>query len=165
MVSEVINPRVQNQWKLNENGAMIEDEIEIANTFNYFFVSKIEKLRENINQNHVEDLLEKLRKKMAKKHIKFSLKIVSENWVYKAICSLKKKKSSGSDGLTQEQLVLGGQDNCSYINKNNKLLNSEWNISRGMEGSYYFTNFEKRRPNHERKLPTSKLPSSCCQGA
>jgi hypothetical protein len=57
----------------------------------------------------VEDPLEKLRKKMAKKNLKFSLKTVSEKKVYKAICSLKKKKSSGSDGLTQEQLVLGAK--------------------------------------------------------
>ncbi len=44
-----------------------------------------------------------------RQHLRFSLKTVSEKKVYKAICSLKKKKSSGSDGLTQEQLVLGAK--------------------------------------------------------
>ena len=46
---------------------------------------------------------------MERKNLRFSLKTVSEKKVYKAICSLKKKKSSGSDGLTQEQLVLGAK--------------------------------------------------------
>ena len=102
VVNEVIAPRVKSQWELNEDGLMIKEEQEIANTFNKFFVSKIQNLRTNINQNYVEDPLEKLRKKMVKKNIKFSLKTVSEKKVYKAICSLKRKKSSGSDGLTQE---------------------------------------------------------------
>ena len=109
VVNEVIAPRVKSQWELNEDGLMIKEELEIANTFNKFFVSKIQNLRTNINQNYVEDPLEKLRKKMVKKNIKFSLKTVSEKKVYKAICSLKRKKSSGSDGLTQEQLVLGAK--------------------------------------------------------
>jgi hypothetical protein len=46
---------------------------------------------------------------MERKNLRFSLKTVSEKKVYKAICSLKKKKSSGSDGLIQEQLVLGAK--------------------------------------------------------
>ena len=46
---------------------------------------------------------------MEQKNIKFSLKTVTEKTVYKAICSLKKKKSAGIDGISQEQLVLGAK--------------------------------------------------------
>ncbi len=57
----------------------------------------------------VTDPTKKLKKKTERKNLRFSLKTVSEKKVYKAICSLEKKKSSGSDGLTQEQLVLGAK--------------------------------------------------------
>jgi hypothetical protein len=46
---------------------------------------------------------------MEQKNIKFSLKTVTEKTVYKAICSLKKKKRAGIDGISQEQLVLGAK--------------------------------------------------------
>jgi hypothetical protein len=59
--------------------------------------------------NMVTEPTEKLKKKMKSKNLRFSLKTVSEKKFYKAICSLKKKKSSGSDGLTQEQLVIGAK--------------------------------------------------------
>jgi len=43
---------------------------------------------------------------MEQKKINFSLKTVSEKTVFKAMCSLKKKKSAGVDGIRQEQLVI-----------------------------------------------------------
>ena len=93
VVKEVTTPRVENQWKLNENGTIIEDEVEIANIFNNFFIGKIQKLRENIDQSYVEDPLEKLRKKMAKKNVKFSLKTVSEKRYTRPFVVLRKRKA------------------------------------------------------------------------
>ena len=109
VVNDVISPQVKKSLTLNEDGKIIEDEKEIGNIFNSFFIEKIINLRENIDQKMVTDPTEKLKKKMERKNLRFSLKTVSEKKVYKAICSLKKKKSSGSDGLTQEQLVLGAK--------------------------------------------------------
>jgi hypothetical protein len=73
---------------LNEDGKKIEDEKEIGNIFNSFFIEKIFNLRENIDQM-VTDPTEKLKKKMERKNLRFSLKIVSEKKVCKAICSFK----------------------------------------------------------------------------
>jgi hypothetical protein len=59
-------------------------------------------LQDEIDLTYVKETLAKIRKKMEQKHIKFSLKSVTEKTVYKAICSLKKKKSAGIDGISQE---------------------------------------------------------------
>ena len=42
---------------------------------------------------------------MANSKLKFSLKEVNENEVGKTLKQIKKKKSSGYDGLTQDQLL------------------------------------------------------------
>jgi hypothetical protein len=47
---------------LNEDGKIIEDEKEIGNIFNSFFIEKIINLRENIDQTMVKDPTEKLKK-------------------------------------------------------------------------------------------------------
>ncbi len=49
---------------LNEDGKIIEDEKEIRNIFNSFFIEKNFNLRENIDQTMVTDPTEKLKKKM-----------------------------------------------------------------------------------------------------
>ncbi len=108
-MKDVISPQVKKSLTLNEEGKIIEDEKEIGKIFNSFFTKIIINLRENIDQKMVRDPTEKLKKKIERKNLRFSLKTVSEKKVYKAICSLKKKKSSGSDGLTLEQLVLGAK--------------------------------------------------------
>jgi hypothetical protein len=56
-------------------------------------------------KNHLPNL----EKSWNKKNIKFSLKTVTEKPVYKAICSLTTEKSTGIDGISQEQLVLGAK--------------------------------------------------------
>ena len=109
LVNEVIKPKEKNQWELKEGEEVIEKEEEIANIFNNFFIEKISLLKDGIDQKYVKEPLAKLRKKMEQKNIKFSLKTVTEKTVYKAICSLKKKKSAGIDGISQEQLVLGAK--------------------------------------------------------
>ena len=76
---------------------------------NVFFVSKIQKLHDNIDKNLVEDPYAKLEEKMKPKNLKFSLKKVTEKQVLKAIEGMKNKKSSGLDELTQEQLKSGAE--------------------------------------------------------
>ena len=52
-----------------------------------------------------KDPLEKLKKKMEGKNLKFSLKTVTKKTVKKAVDKMKKKKSSGKDGVSQECLL------------------------------------------------------------
>ena len=86
---------------------MITDEEEVANTFNSFFVEKISVLKENIDPARIKDPLEKLVKKVKGRNLKFSLKTVTEIKVKKILKGMKKKKSAGPDGLSQECLLLG----------------------------------------------------------
>jgi hypothetical protein len=107
VVNEITKPREETTWKLIEDEKSIDKEEEIAEIFNKFFIDKIDKLKENIDQSYVKEPLEKLRKKMEKKNIKFSLKTVTEKSVKKAMQGMKKKKSAGKDGISQEQIILG----------------------------------------------------------
>ena len=63
MVNDITKPRNETNWKLEENGEEIEDEKETAHSFNNYFIEKIEKLKENIDKDFVEEPLEKLKKK------------------------------------------------------------------------------------------------------
>ena len=107
IVNEITNPREEKKWSLIENGETLEDEEKIAEVFNVFFVEKIASLKENIDKNLVREPLEKLKKKMEQRNLKFSLKTVSEKKVRKAMDAMKKKKSAGLDGISQENLLLG----------------------------------------------------------
>ena len=42
-------------WSLNTDSGLTTNEQTIANTFNVFFVSKIQKLKEGIDKKYVED--------------------------------------------------------------------------------------------------------------
>ena len=64
-------------------------------------------MKEGIDKDYVKEPLEKLKKKLEKKNLKFSLKTVSEEVVKKAMNKMKKKKSAGVDGISQENLLLG----------------------------------------------------------
>ena len=62
IVNEIItSPKSESTWRLNENGTIIEQESEIAEIFNSFFVDKIQDLKQNIDQNLLEDPLIKLK--------------------------------------------------------------------------------------------------------
>ena len=79
----------------------------IAKIFNKYFVEKIKKLKENIDKDYVKDPLEKRKRKMEEKKLRYSLRTVSEKKVKKAMLNIKKRKSAGSDGISQETLILG----------------------------------------------------------
>ena len=91
------NPEDRINRKPKDVIGWITEEQELANTFNNFFVDKVEKLKDNINPNMVKDPLEKLKAKLEGKNLKFSLKPVTEKIVKKAMDKMKRKKSSGKD--------------------------------------------------------------------
>jgi hypothetical protein len=91
---------------------------------------------------------------MEQKRLKFSLKIVTKKIVYKSICCLKKKKSAGVDGISQEQLVLGAKILVVPLTRviNNSITNCEF------PEIWYealVTPILKRKSNQKRKLQTS----------
>ena len=107
VVNDIISPRSEPIWKIIEDNITIVNNEVIAAKFNDFFVKKIEVLKSNIDINLKEDPLSRLSKKMEHRNLKFNLKTVSVKTVIKAIKSMKKKKSSGIDGVTQECLLNG----------------------------------------------------------
>jgi hypothetical protein len=134
----------------------IEDEVQIANHYNKFFVEKFFLLKAGIDQKYVKEPLTKLRKKMEQKQIKFSLKTVSEKTVYKAMCSLKKKKNAGVDGISQEQLVLGTKVLVVPLTRiiNNSITNGEFPEMWKDISNY---NIKERRSNQETILQTCQV--------
>jgi hypothetical protein len=107
VVNEVLQPKKENEWQLKEGSTTITEEQIIANTFNKFFVDKIEDLKANIDPEYVEDPLTRLKKKMNKKNLLFKLKQITSKELLIIVKKIKKKKSAGVDGLSQEQLILG----------------------------------------------------------
>jgi N-acetyl-beta-hexosaminidase len=114
VVTEVTNPQKEKEWRLKIVEKESEDKTEIAETFNQFFGEKIQKLKENmaknIDQTYVKDPLIKLKKKMKGNKATFKLKKVNVNTIQKALKKMNKKKSSGWDGLSQENLILGASN-------------------------------------------------------
>jgi len=60
VVNQVIKPKEKCQWKFVEEEQEIEDEAQIGNIFNNFFVEKISSLKSGINQKYVKEPLAKL---------------------------------------------------------------------------------------------------------
>ena len=87
----------QNPLKIEENGIVTEDPLEVAEKFNAFFKEKIVKLSKEIVKNDNFDALEKLRAKMENlketkgKLPRFTLKTVSTQEVMKIIKKTQKE--------------------------------------------------------------------------
>ena len=92
------------------DGVKITKEVEVADAFNSYFVKKIDDLKNGIDPNLKKDPCENLAKKQKNEKAKFTIKIVSINKLKKFIKKMKSKKSSGVDGLTQEQLIMGANE-------------------------------------------------------
>ena len=109
IVKEVTNPKKNSEWTINTESGPSNDEKIIADTFNSYFVTKIEELKKGIDKSYVIDPLEKMKEKKVgmKKQSDFELKPVSQKTVEKALSRMKKKKSAGVDGASQEQLIQG----------------------------------------------------------
>ena len=71
MVNQVLKPKEKSEWKLIEGEQVIEDEEQIGNIFNNFFVEKIFLLKSGIDQKYVKEPLTKLRKKLEQKKFCF----------------------------------------------------------------------------------------------
>ena len=98
---------------------------------------------------------------MANKNLKFELKTVSEKTVEKAMKSMNKKKSSGTDGLSQEKLIEGTDVLKIPLTRiiNNSIENGQF--PKSWKEAQVTPILKKRRPRKERKLQTSELSSSC----
>ena len=108
VAKEVLNPRKETEMKMvDENGTEMTDEQEIAESFNSFFTDKIEKLKKNIEPSMIEDPLTRLKEKMKGNTQKLEFKKVTQKQLALHMKKLNKKKSSGVDGLSQENLLLG----------------------------------------------------------
>ena len=108
VAKEVLNPRRETEMKIiKEDGTETTDEQEIAESFNTFFTDKIEQLKRNIDPSMVEDPNVRLREKMKGNVQRLQFKTVTQKQLAVHLKKLNKKKSSGIDGLSQENLILG----------------------------------------------------------
>ena len=57
----------------------------------------------------VKEPFEKMKERMEHKNFRFSLQLVTEQKVKKAMDDMKKKKSSGIDGVSQEGILIGSE--------------------------------------------------------
>ena len=86
VVNDITKPNNNSKWKLkNDKGEDIEDEKEIAETFNSFFVTKIENLKATIDESIKDDPLKLLKKKVENKNLNFCLKTVTVKTVTKVM--------------------------------------------------------------------------------
>ena len=110
IANEVMNPRSEVSWKIEKKpGVVITEDVDIAETFNEFFTDKIDQLKKNIDPSLVSEPLLKLRERMKHKTNKLEFKTVTQKQLRKHMKKLNKKKSSGLDGLSQENLILGAK--------------------------------------------------------
>ena len=107
IINDINKPNSETKCKLNDGVTETENEEEVATRFNQFFVNKVEGLKANIDPALKEDPLHYLEKNVKQKNLKFTLKTVTVKTVTKIMKKMKKKKSSGTDGITQECLLLG----------------------------------------------------------
>ena len=108
VANEVINPRRENEWNiLNKDGENITDKAGVAECFNEFFITKVQELKDNIDPTLVEDPLARLANKLKGIGTSLEFKTISQTQTKNFLKKLNKKKSSGLDGLSQENLLLG----------------------------------------------------------
>ena len=110
IANEVMNPKGEVSWKIEkEPGEEINDDQEVAESFNDFFTEKIVQLKKNIDPSLVTNPLERLREKMKHNKNKLEFKKITQKQLCEHMKKLNKKKSSGLDGLSQENLILGAK--------------------------------------------------------
>ena len=88
--------------KLIEDGNAIDKEEDVASVINEYFVTKIRKLKADINPTEKIDPLQKI----IKRETKFSFQLVSVEQVQKIIGKMKKSNSSGMDGISAAVMKL-----------------------------------------------------------
>ena len=104
ITDEIISPRGGGKMVLDMDGSKVEDDREIAEAMNNFFIQKIADLREGIDQSMTEDPLKRLKETIKPNRPTFSFKTVSEARVLKIIRKLSNKNSFGTDGISSKVL-------------------------------------------------------------
>ena len=84
--------------------------MEIAKSFNEFFIKKVEELKKGIDPKIIEDPLKRLKEKLKNNDLSLEFKTVTQKQLSVHLKKLNKKKSSGLDGLSQENLILGAEN-------------------------------------------------------
>ena len=108
IANEVLNPRKESNWNvLDKNGMETTEEEKVADVFNDYFIDKVEQLKAGIDTNLVEDPMARLKEKMKNNKNTLEFKTVTGKQLSKHLKKLNPKKSSGVDGLSQENLLLG----------------------------------------------------------
>ena len=111
VTNEVLNPKAKTEWTiLNGDGTPIKGELEIAESFNEFFIKKVEELKKGIDPTKIEDPLKRLKEKLKNNDLSLEFKTVTQKQLSVHLKKLNKKKSSGLDGLSQENLILGAEN-------------------------------------------------------
>ena len=110
-ISDILRPEniTKNSIKIETEGKLIEDSLELAEQFNRFFKEKVEKLAARIKKDPNGDPFCRLREKLQDWDLKFHLKTMHERDVLTILKSLKPKKSYGPDCVTSEILKLGAK--------------------------------------------------------
>jgi hypothetical protein len=92
VVNEILKPNGTTKLTIASPDGDLSEEIEVADSFNKYFVDKIRDLKESIDPAHVKDPLEKIAKKVKDKSLKFSLRTVSTKIVTKIMKQMAKKE-------------------------------------------------------------------------
>ena len=128
VLNEVTKPKEDKQWTLLEGGKEVENEEKIAEIFNDYFIRKIEDLKDNIDSTQIKDPTEKLKEKVKNKNLHFSMKTVRVKKVREVMAEMRKKKSSGLDGIGQDVLLMGGDILAIPLTRviNNSIINGKF---------------------------------------
>jgi hypothetical protein len=71
ITKEVTESKSENGWKININEVPTEDQSIIAETFNTYFIEKIENVKQNIDNEYKQDPFSKLKQKYKSNKSKF----------------------------------------------------------------------------------------------
>ena len=82
----------------------------MAEAFNEYFVDKVEQLKNGIDKTLVEDPLVRLKERMKNNKTELEFKTITQKQLVKHLKKLNRKKSSGLDGVSQENLLLGAHN-------------------------------------------------------
>jgi hypothetical protein len=108
IANDVLNPRKETEWNvIDKEGKNVKEESRVAETINEYFIEKVEQLKKGIDKSLVEDPLVRLKERMKDNKTKLEFNNITQKQLTKHLKKLNKKKSSGFDGLSQENLLLG----------------------------------------------------------
>jgi hypothetical protein len=100
IANEISKPSGNNTITLTEGNSVIDDESEVAEKFNKFFIDKIKKLRGKLENLPKSDPLSKMKEHLGERKLQFKLRTVTSNQVRKIIKNLKNTNSTGTDTIS-----------------------------------------------------------------